>query len=119
MTSDEVKNKLGNPNSIVANSVRPTWEYYDIDLSIHIDNDRVVQIIMKNNGKWFLDKSKLNYRNTISDFCQAYNLKGVPVPLTYEQRKMGYSGFGYRIADGEYLWFDRYPDTLTLSIYNN
>ena len=119
MNADELKIKLGNPDNVINNAVRQTWVYSNIGLNIQLENGRVIQIIMKNNGKWFLDRSRLNYRNSIADFCQAYHLDGVPVPLTYEQRKRGYGGFGYYIAKGEFLWFDQYPDSIMLSIYDN
>lgn len=119
MNADELKIKLGNPDNVINNAVRQTWVYSNIGLNIQFENGRVIQIVMKNNGKWFLDRSRLNYRNSIADFCQAYHLNGVPVPLTYEERKRGYGGFGYYIAKGEFLWFDQYPDSITLSIYDN
>ena len=119
MASSNVKARLGKPDNIVTNAVRLTWVYTSLGLSMQYENDRVVQIAMQNNGKWFLDKSKLNYRNSISEYCTAYNLSRTPKPLTQLERKQGYIGGGYEIAKGEYLWFGYYPEILILSIFWN
>ncbi len=119
MSKSSLSNKVGKPDSIINNAIRPTWVYNDLGISIQFESDRIVSISMKNNGKWFLDRSKLNYRNPISDYVSAYQLNKIPKPLTREQRKQGYIGSAYKIADDEYLWFDYYPDSITLSIFGN
>lgn len=119
MTEEDVTNKIGKPERVVTNAVRPTWVYANIGISIQFESGRVVSIKCKNNGKWFFDRSKLNYRNPISDYVRAYQLDRTPSPLTPEERRQGYIGGASKIADGEYLWLDFYPDTITLSIFWN
>ena len=118
MPDSDVISKIGKPD-IIKNNNRIIWEYKNIGLSIMFESGAVISITMKNNGKWFLDRSKLNYRNPIEDYVKAYKFKNTPKPLTLEQRKKGYIGGAYSIVKGEYLWFDYYPESLTLSIFWN
>ena len=119
MAESDVVNKIGSPNNVVTNAVRPIWVYNNLGISLQMESGRVVSISMKNNGKWFFDRSKLNYRNPISDYVRAYHLAATPKVLSSEDRKRGSIGWGHKIADGEYLWFDYYPESIQLSIFWN
>ena len=117
MAYSDVLAHLGKPDDIITESNRRGLVYSDLGLNIVIMGDRVLLIRMKNNGKWFLDQSKLNYRNSISDYCKAYHFPNVPKPLTSAERGLGYDTVdGYKIAEYEYLFFEYYPDEITLMI---
>ena len=99
----------------------PKEEYYESVNGIHLGMaysdvaahlGKPDSIINENNRK------KLNYRNSLSDYCKAYNFNTVPEALTYEERRSRIkTNLGRKIANYEYLWFDYYPDLLTLSIW--
>lgn len=118
MAYSDVVAHLGKPDSIINENNRKKLEYNNLGLSVIFTGDRVIEIEMKNNGKWFLNQSNLNYRNSLSDYCKAYNFNTVPEALTYEERRSRIkTNLGRKIANYEYLWFDYYPDVLTLSIW--
>ena len=118
MAYSDVAAHLGKPDSIINENNRKKLEYNNLGLGVIFTGDRVIEIEMKNNGKWFLNKSNLNYRNSLSDYCKAYNFNTVPEALTYEERRSRIkTNLGRKIANYEYLWFDYYPDLLTLSIW--
>lgn len=120
MGESAVQQVLGAPERKETNQVsRATW-YYDVaGLQLEFESGKIVQIRMLNNGDWFLGRSGLNYRNSIADFKSAYHITNMPPVLTQEQRAEGMLGGAIKIAKGEYLWLDYYPDVITLSIYWN
>ncbi|MDY2684825.1 MAG: hypothetical protein SOV43_01470 [Selenomonadaceae bacterium] len=120
MRETAVQQILGSPERKgIGRASRPTWYYDAMGLQIEFDGGKVVQIHMLNNGNWFLQRSGLNYRNSIVDFQSAYHMDRKPSVLTPGQRAEGMIGGAVRIAKGEYLWLDYYPDEITLSIYWN
>lgn len=120
MADAAVEQTLGTPDRKGAGAThRDTWYYDDAGIQIEFETGKVVQMRMLNNGNWFFGRSGLNYRNSLADFQEAYHLARLPHALTQEQRTEGMIGGVVKIAAGEYLWFDYYPDAITLSIYGN
>lgn len=109
----EVLAKYGKPDRIL--NVKPwegfdTWRYQKLGLDLTMRYHHVWQIKIYRNGNRHFDRTGFNCWNTAAEFQKAYGFYKTP-----EAKELT----NYRVANGEYLWFDDYPDSLTLSMLNN
>ncbi len=117
MSEQEVLDTIGRPDRTGESTFRNFW-YYDGDgIQIDFETGKVVQMHLLNNGNWFFGRSGLNYRNSLADFQKAYHLAKPPHVLTQKEKSESMIGGGVAIARDEFLWFDYYPEVITLSIY--
>ena len=113
MPATEVQAKYGSPDSI--QSVKPwiqleTWQYQKLGLELTMRHGRVWIIKMYRNGDRHFDRTGFNCANAPFEFQEAYGFKRAP--------KAGQYG-AYGIGHGEFLWFNDYPNSITLSTFWN
>lgn len=90
---------------------RRTLIYDGLHLSVDIEYGIIVQIHLYP-GAYF-DHSGLTVDSSIIDYYNTYQFNRMPSAY-----RGSYSG-AYSIGSGEYIFFDQYPNSVTLSIYNN
>lgn len=85
-----------------------TWYYDSLGLQMDFEAGRIVSITFKATGDRRLDRTGFDCKTSPEEFARLYPTGAVPQ-----------KGGVYYIADGEFLDFTNYPDSLTLSIYNH
>jgi len=113
MPATEVQAKYGSPDAI--QSVKPwtqldTWQYRKLGLELTIRHGRVWIIKIDHSGDRHFDRTGFDCANAPYEFQEAYGFKRAP--------KAGQYG-AYGIGHGEFLWFNDYPDSITLSTFRN
>lgn len=113
MPAKEVQAKYGSPDTI--QQVKPwtqldTWQYRKLGLELTMRHGRVWIIKMYKNGDRHFDRTGFNCANALYEFKEAYGFNHVP--------KAGQYG-AYGIGHGEFLWFNDYPNSITLSTFWN
>ena len=109
MSREEAVRTLGQPDR---ESKEKKILYYDKKgLQLGLDNGIVYNITVAANSPLNFENSNLKATAPLEDFKQRYGLPRLPV--------VGNDGGPNRIADGEYLWFTNYPQSVMLSLYDN
>lgn len=113
MTEKEVLTKYGNPDQIqhLKSWINlDTWKYEKLGLELTMRYQRVWIIKIYKNGNRHFDRTGLNCANEIYEFQFAYRFNRIP--------RAGQYG-AYSVGHGEYLWFDNYPNSITMSMLNH
>ena len=110
MTIEEVINKYGKPTF---DSSRTIWKYTKLGLELGIDSHIINYIKIYNTGDRRFDSSGFNCSNSIAEYKQQY---GIERKLTGTRRNLEGA---YSIGYNEYLWFNDYPNSVTLSVFWN
>ncbi len=109
MSREEVFRVLGQPTR--ENKVTKVLDYDKKGLQLGLDNGIVYNITVSAASELNFENSNLKATASLEDFQKRYGLAKLPVA--------GNDGGPNRIADGEYLWFTNYPQSVMLSLYNN
>ena len=113
MPAKEVVVKYGKPDKIQKSKPWKTldiWQYEKLGLELTMRHQRIFIIKMYQNGNRHFDRTGFDCANTPYEFKEAYGFCQVP--------KVGQYG-AYSIGHGEYMWFDDYPNSITLSMFWN
>lgn len=110
MTEEAVRAKYGNPDTIIPKTNGAVWSYQRIGLELTMMYQRVHSIRIYRNGNRRFDRTGFNCENMPYEFQSAYGFRGLP--------KAGVLA-GYKVVPGEYMWFNDYPNSITLSMYWN
>lgn len=113
MPEKEVLAKYGKPDKI--QNLKPwknldTWQYQKLGLELTMRHQRVWIIKIYQNGNRHFDRTGFDCANAPYEFQSAYGFNRVP--------KAGQYG-AYSVGHEEYIWFDNYPNSITLSMFNN
>lgn len=118
MTPSEVCKLYGKPTQIspylLAVSDRSRYMYQHRGVSIDFDDNAIaVNITLYKQGPSHFDSTGYTCANSLADYHDTYGLTRMPsVPIG------SYTSSGaYGIGQGEYLYFDTYPESITLSLY--
>jgi len=103
--------KLGNPDQRYAWRDGERFVYRAYGMNIAFAHHMAIEIDLQRGYPWKLDGSGLTCDDALSTYQQVYHFKKTPYEGQY-----GGVAFG---TDSEYMWFDKYPQQLTLNIYNN
>lgn len=111
MTKQDVLSRYGQPDVVeTGRDHRETWTYSSLGLGISWEDGIVTKLRIYDNGDRHFDRTGFNCANSIQDYVQYYGWNRTP-------KAGGYGAYG--IGYGEYLWFDRYPKAVELSVYWN
>ncbi|MFV0637036.1 hypothetical protein [Mitsuokella sp.] len=113
MPAAEVVAKYGRPDKIQKSKTwktLDTWQYQKLGLELTMRHQRVFIIKMYRNGNRHFDRTGFNCANAPYEFQEAYGFRQAP--------KAGQYG-AYSVGHGEYMWFDDYPNSITLSMFWN
>lgn len=113
MPEKEVLAKYGRPDKIQKTNPRgglDVWQYQKLGLELTMRHQHVFIIRMYQNGNRHFDRTGFNCANAPYEFQSAYGFSRVP--------KAGQYG-AYGVGHGEYMWFDDYPNSITLSMFWN
>jgi hypothetical protein len=108
MSREEVFRALGQPDR--ENKISKVLYYDKKGLQLGLDNGIVYNITVSAKSDLNFENSNLKATASLADFQKRYGLAKLPVA--------GNNGGPNRIADGEYLWFTNYPESVMLSLYN-
>ena len=86
------------------------WKYQSLGLELSMRHQRVWIIRILRNGNRHFDRTGFNCANAPYEFQEAYSFNRVPAAGTF-------GAFG--VGHGEYMWFDNYPQSITLSTFWN
>lgn len=115
MTEQEVEQKYGKPDTIYTiNRVATKWIYTNLGLELEFRRGKILEAIrIYNTGDRRFDRTGFNCSNTLTEYQQQYGFKR---KLTGTKRDLqGANGIG----NNEYLWFNDYPNSITLSVFWN
>ena len=113
MPAKEVVAKYGKPDKIQKSKTwktLDTWQYQKLGLELTMRHQRVFIIKVYRNGNRHFDKTGFDCANAPYEFQEAYGFRQAP--------KAGQYG-AYAVGHGEYMWFDDYPNSITLSMFWN
>lgn len=113
MPAKEVLAKYGKPDKIQQSQTwktLDTWQYQKLGMELTMRHQRVFIIKMYRNGNRHFDRTGFDCANAPYEFKAAYGFRQAP--------KAGQYG-AYGVGHGEYMWFDDYPNSITLSMFWN
>ena len=118
MTEDAVRAKYGSPDGMEQKRDSrgrlwkgfTVWTYQKLGLELTKRQQRVREIRIYRSGDRHVDRTGFNCANLPYEFRSAYGFPIAPKP--------GQNG-AYGIGHGEYLWFNDYPNSITLCTYWN
>lgn len=110
MTEDAVRAKYGSPDRMEQKKGMTIWTYQKLGLELTMYKQRVQIIKIYQYGDRHFDRTGFNCANLPYEFQTAYGFKTAPKPGQYG---------AYGIGHGEYLWFNDYPNSITLCTYWN
>ncbi len=115
MTKAQILAKIGTPDKVGTD--KDNWDllYSKRGMEISLSNDSVVGITIRQNGTAHFDRTGFNCRTSLDSYYKAYKLDRRPSPSTEPYATNGAYGIGH----GEYLIFDEYPRSISLTIYSN
>ncbi|WP_301873380.1 hypothetical protein [Acidaminococcus intestini] len=107
MTEDTVRAKYGSPDRMKQMKGSTVWTYQKLGLDLTMCQQRVCNIKIYQYGDRHFDRTGFNCANLPYEFQSAYGFQTVPKPGQY-------GAFG--IGHGEYLWFNDYPNSISLNM---
>lgn len=107
MTEDAVRAKYGSPDRMEQKRGSTVWIYQKLGLELTICQQRVCNIKIYQYGDRHFDRTGFNCANLPYEFQSAYGFQTVPKPGQF-------GAFG--IGHGEYLWFNDYPNSISLNM---
>lgn len=110
MPAKEVLSKYGKPGSIETRDGVSVWKYQNLGLELSIRHQRVWIIKIYKSGNRHFDTTGFNCANAPYEFQTAYGFNRVPSAGTFG---------AFAVGNGEYMWFDAYPNSITLSTFSN
>lgn len=116
MLGKDVIAKYGKPDQIqpkkdrAGNTRAEIWTYQKLGLQLSMRHQRVWTIKILKNGNRHFDRTGFDCANAPYEFQVAYGFNRVP--------KAGQYG-AYSVGHGEYMWFEDYPNSITLSTFWN
>lgn len=110
MPEKEVLAKYGQPDVIGIERGVPIWKYQSLGLELSMRHQRVWIIKILRNGNRHFDRTGFNCANAPYEFQEAYSFNRVPAAGTFG---------AFCVGHGEYMWFDNYPNSITLSTFWN
>lgn len=115
MTKAQIIAKIGVPDKV--GSDKDDWDllYSRRGMEISLSNDSVVGITIRQNGTAHFDRTGFNCRTSLDSYYKAYKLDRRPSPSIAPDNTNGTYGIGH----GEYLIFDEYPRSISITIYDN
>ena len=116
MTEQEVEQKYGKPDTLLTatESARTKWIYTKLGLELEFRRGKILEAIrIYGTGDRRFDRSGFNCANTLAAYKQQYGFKR---QLTGTKQDLEGA---YGIGHNEYLWFNDYPNSITLSVFWN
>lgn len=115
MTKAQIIAKIGTPDKVGTDKDSGDLLYSKRGIDVSLSNDSVVGITIRQNGTAHFDRTGFNCRTSLDSYYKAYKLDRRPSPSTAPDNTNGAYGIGY----GEYLIFDEYPCSISITIYDN
>lgn len=111
MSKDDVIERYGNPDDISIKNNRTFWMYSKLGMKLEFRYDELCSIRIYKYGDRRFDRTGFNCYNSLDEYREAYGL--------HRKELIGYgSYFGPNsIGHNEYLWFEDYPNSVSLNLF--
>lgn len=118
MTEEDVRARYGSPDTIQPKMIsngkewkgQTIWSYKKLGMDLTMRHQRVLAIRICRDGDRHFDRTGLSCASLPAEFQAAYGFRHAPQAGQFA---------AYGVGHGEYLWFDDYPRSITLSPYWN
>jgi hypothetical protein len=113
MTKAQIIAQIGAPDTVGTHKDDGDLLYSKRGMEVSLSNDSVVGITIRQNGTAHFDRTGFDCRTSLDSYYKAYKLDRRPSPSPGPDTTNGAYGIGH----GEYLIFDEYPHSISITIY--